>query len=601
MKIDKKTSRIAFVIVALALAGTGSWGLYRRVADAAHESAGTRWRTGERRAYGVDLSSTITMEADKRLLEVSLAGTWSVQALSVGARGVELASTLRLDRFHAENGAGGQFDLETLRRAFAKPFFFTLDENGMVVDTRVDGATPGLVEGIVRSLAGYVQFHTQAFRQDRFESTETDASGRYTARYERQRDGTVVKSKQRYLEVHVAGGSATPRGVTANILGSRASFGFDGGRLQQLTLDERIEITGADLPPMRSDSRLTLSATNAEADGTDVNVLAAAAKALKPLPLYARVSTEAELARLRAERAREYDVPGLVQKLAALDSKDDAQRAKLFGSAHDLLRADPAAVAAAVAELRKHPKDANFWISALGEAGTPAAQDALIGLQSDAGFDANTRRNIVRALSLVDEHTEATVATLESLVDDPLMGRQAKFGLGTAVHRLHAREPERAAAIVEALQDGLASADNESDRVNYIKALGNAGSEDTIDLLMEQLRSPNGAVRTQAIRALRLMPEGRADQILATEMVVDYDAYVRATAVEAARNRTPTEVVGRALFELVKTETAVLARHEAYQTLLAWDASAPYVGQALAWARANETDPQLKKVVANDS
>lgn len=207
----------------------------------------------------------------------------------------------------------------------------------------------------------------------------------------------------------------------------------------------------------------------------------------------------------------------------------------------------------------------------------------------------------MRALSLVDSHTGATVEFLKSLEGHAQMGIQAKLGLGTAAHHLAGSEPERAAALVEHLVAGLNAATTEADTVNYIKALGNSASRSVIPVLDKKLNAKNSMVRAQALRALRIMPEGDADAVLASQIAADDDYKVRTAAIRAVRRRVPTEVVGKALFDSMQHEKADLPRGELYQTLLAWSADAPYRNEALAWAREHETNEQLRALLDRDS
>jgi len=289
-------------------------------------------------------------------------------------------------------------------------------------------------------------------------------------------------------------------------------------------------------------------------------------------------------------------VSQLARKLAALPADSGAERADLFALASDVLRHTPSGVADAIDELH-HERDAErtrFWIAALGDAGSPEAQAALAGLFGEQRYDANMQRDILRSLSLLAEPTLDTTELLASLAADPLLGRQAKYGLGTAANRLRARDPERSAAIVSELRAGLAAASNEDSRIDYVKALGNAGDEQAFTDVADQLASENEAVRMQALHAMRLMPPGRADELLAQQILADADYRVRMAALDAAGLRPPSEVVGKALLESMHSEQVKLTRQALYRTLLSLDSNAPYVQAALEWARDNEKDPDLR-------
>lgn len=82
---------------------------------------------------------------------------------------------------------------------------------------------------------------------------------------------------------------------------------------------------------------------------------------------------------------------------------------------------------------------------------------------------------------------------------------KARYGLGSAAFNLQDEAPDRANAIVGELEQHFASASTLGERMDYLKALGNAGSIDALPLIQEQLTSDNANLRAVAVDSLRHM------------------------------------------------------------------------------------------------
>lgn len=556
-----------------------------------------RYGKGELLTYAVELKSSLAIDHDRTLMDVTLAGRWEAHVLSATRDATEISTRLLLDRLQSTGSDGQPAELTPEQQAaFATPLTITLDANGMITQTRADASLSGMADGVVRSIAAQLQVDRRALEEPELSRVEHDASGRCEVRYTRLDERQLVKEKLRYQEVLGFAGQRPATQLELDVEQSRAEYVWHGRRIGTLSLREEITTQGTGLPPMRAITALDLkllSRTHRAPPGL--------AQGSPALPIYGRNPIDRELHALRMQRLHDVSVNALVQRLHGLDSKQGSDRADVFASLRDVLRYNKGAIDDLLRRLRNDDPEPVFLIAALAAAGTPEAQAALIELFDEQRFDPNTQREIVRGLSFVDAPTADTVSKLQSLMDDPLLGRQATYGVGTVANHLRAHDPEQADELVSYLRDGLEHASDDTERVNYVKALGNAASDDALPQVHSALLSTSPAVRAQALRALRLMPEGRADELLAHNMLADQELQVRATAVRAVRHRTPTETVGRALLDLVQSERSQVPLHEAYKVLRAWGDSAPHVLEAKTWVRARETDPKALALLGDAS
>lgn len=564
------------------------------------------WNSDAEHVYAIALDTQLGLSIDQPVLHAKLSGSWSLRALREDGQETLYASAIDAKTIEVIGDEHAASQVDELRAALARPFFFSLDESGLIVSTQVAPSTSSLAEGLVRALVSYTQFDRRAVTTTPLLGTELDASGRHSVRYEAAADGRRVKHKLEYLEVLGVVGKMPAGAATLEIVQSDQTFEHAGGDLMALRVDEHLVMRSTELPAFHTWTKLEMTFEAVRASPLPAAELLARVEGAPRRPVFQRSAAEQDLERMRRQRGVDTSLPSVMSELDALSrgvESDENQRKRidLFARARDAMAAKPEAVEQALERLRKSESNAHVWIAALGSAGTREAQAALRTLYHEEHFTPNLQREILQGLSFVQEAAPETVETLWSLVDHPLMGVQAKLGLGTAANRLRASAPERADAIVAQLEERLATETEAAQRINYLRALGNAGSPDSLAVLAQELANPSAAARAQAMRSLRLMPEGRADEILAARMLVEQESSVRATAVRAARNRQPSAAIGEALFVLMQNEKDPNARQEVYKTLSAWGAAAPYVQQAFSWAREHETDGELLAMIGDAS
>lgn len=233
----------------------------------------------------------------------------------------------------------------------------------------------------------------------------------------------------------------------------------------------------------------------------------------------------------------------LVDLIAVLNSVRDDGNA----SAHTylrmvaLFRLDPEAARGAGEQLlggKLDPRDAQAVIGALGEAGTPVAQQALSKVVDTQAVVSEQRVAGALSLGLTEAPLPSTIETLAAAATstDPELSATATLAQGNAAMRLAASDAAAATRQLEELLARLEHAGDVSDRVILLRALGNTGDPRILPALELALRSPSDVVRAAAAESLRLIPDGRADALIIATLE-DGSPIVRTSAVFAAAHR----------------------------------------------------------------
>jgi hypothetical protein len=162
-----------------------------------------------------------------------------------------------------------------------------------------------------------------------------------------------------------------------------------------------------------------------------------------------------------------------------------------------------------------------FVLDLMARAGTPEAQAtirALLDLPSVR--QANSFATFLQRLGFVERPDAATLAYLLSGYESVKYGQStennevrmaALYALGSAVGRAHvwglAADATRA---MEVLRADLRAARTSSERLALLTAMGNAGLESEVALILSHVGDPDEAVKVAAVLALRKLHSPRA-------------------------------------------------------------------------------------------
>ena len=270
-----------------------------------------------------------------------------------------------------------------------------------------------------------------------------------------------------------------------------------------------------------------------------------------------------------------------------------------------LLRRDDDAVRAVLAFIRGE-KATKMIADALAASGTPASQDALCALARDVHLPAHVRAEAVSSLGLIKRPTAPTMTAVADLirVGDPKRAAAelvapAMFLAGSVARAGRADHPAQAAAIEKIVLAEAARARGTDEVLDALAALGNLGSTAVLPRLRAAVAAGDARIRAAAIRALRLVPDAEADQLLAATLRRDHDATVRAAAIFAAGFRKLDPLVD-AIADSAQRDPADYVRAGAVTLLARNRQLSPRIESALADVASNDPKPDLRRLAAGD-
>lgn len=261
--------------------------------------------------------------------------------------------------------------------------------------------------------------------------------------------------------------------------------------------------------------------------------------------------------------------------LAFPEDADDvsADAPRLFLELAERFRRDPEAIARALELVRGTRLGSGARatvIDALGEAGTPDAQLALIAIAGDAAVLDDVVPNVFLSLAEPDAPLPETVATLQrfSASDDPLRAEWATQGLGILGNRVEPALGDRLAAGIE---QGLGK-DAGVDRV-LLEALGNAARPRSAGAIVAYTTSTDEELRATAVSALRQLESDSVDAALARALK-DESHVVRREALRSYAARGAAAALAPVTAAL-ESDPEAIVRVAALEVLLRWIEETP--------------------------
>lgn len=526
-----------------------------------------KWGTGTQRTYELSTVRTVRFSTDTaptEELKLALSGRWDVTVLEANALAV--LAEVQLDELKLDLG-GDAAQLERLRKGLETPFFLEMEPSGRLRGLRLRRGTDPVVRGFLKAVAASLQYTGGAGPS--WLSDEIDATGEYQARYQLSVDGTRCdKGRVRYTRVAAVQGLLPIESVGATSGELRAAFTLArtddaSARVEALTATDTLAVdAGPGMPRVSSESRVSLRLLGGTVQADEILeqwLRLAKGPDYEPAPL-GKSDEDPDSGRRSDEQlvqgARFEDLLAQLRKLPP--GEDGQERASLLVRLSALMRLDPAAARRAqlaIAQGTEVPA-ARTLLGALGGAGSPAAQEALVQVGESAALSPELRMNAVAALGLSDQPEEASAAALQRLASDPNtdVRSTALLALGnTALAQRRQGQTGEAAAAVDEILARLSAAQTEDEQLLYLQALGNTGDPRALPALQAALRVPSVEVRKAAAQGLRFIPSdsgGASPDQLLTEALRDPAAPVRLGALFAVSFR-PLLVFLPALQQLV--------------------------------------------------
>jgi hypothetical protein len=567
----------------------------------AHDWLGVRpWHAGTRYVYALDADSDVSIDGSGRFMQFHVRGDLNVDVRERDENGATLELRMPAPQI-ASDMPGRAAAFEAVAPHLKGPYVVHLDARGRADQAWVPDKAHSLAVGILRSLVAAVQISGTADKDvdpAQWDAEEFDNTGRYSASYAHSASGALQKHKTKYLALLTtpSAGDAFKLAPNAEIKASHVDYRFDSaGALAALDANEQVRIATSASPAVSNTLALKLSLRKREplpASAADPHA------GLQALPADRAYLVDAQAGAVAA-RIGGLSLDDVLSQLRALgppkpnDDTGMSSRARLFAALRGLFSQSHAQVDAALRAADTDAALSDTVARALATSGDAYAQSKLIdALHAESDPKSAHARSLVVSLSLAEDPSEAASQALIALLDDPVLGTQAAYGVGMHVRQHLGREhPERARALLQVLLDRLAHAQGEIATITLLRAIANASHPDALPAVQTYLHAAAPAVRVSAVEALRNIATPEAGAQLVTALR-DSDRDVRKAAAAVAARREPSPELLRALEALARKEHDDHVRYAAIEALVHALPGAPSVRGTLEWIA--EHDPQAQ-------
>jgi HEAT repeat protein len=203
------------------------------------------------------------------------------------------------------------------------------------------------------------------------------------------------------------------------------------------------------------------------------------------------------------------------------------------------------------------------------------------------------------ALSRMESAGDATVQALTAVLDQPRLGKQAAYGLGTLARRLAATgQTERSHPIVALLVQRLPAQASVEGKAVVLRALGNAGNPAALPVARALLDDEDQELRAAAVDALRLVPLPEVDVLLAQQLSREPTSTGRVAVLTAIGAREPQPALLAAVQRTATAAEDSPSRARAVRVLDTWAARAPAVRSVLAHIAVSDASEDVRKLAS---
>jgi hypothetical protein len=562
---------------------------------------------GRRYDYAFEIATSVSFDGASKDVSYDLTGTVEIVPVVVGNDMVELRAALRGVRIGKGVPAPGA-ELAALATELGSSSATFELKAGLLDEFAVPASLGAVAAGTYRQIAAALQFVHVTGAVERYSAEEHDTTGRYVADYERLAEaGSFRKRKRHYVALlgDTGTGDARHRIVPEVV----RSFGevrlSPDGRPMSVKLADEV-VVHANRMPVRSTITIELESVREIASedplsgqgelsglrrygANEVIVDASVEEALARARI-GKLDFDTILKRLEAiARERKPVVLSEAAQQDATDPEEQAERsasveedARLFAALTAIFRTKPDTVTRAAAAIRRKSPAADALMDALGSTSTREAHRTLRTLLSSEEVGSDVQARLVFALARTRNPTEEATEALRAVVARDPFHPGALYGLGT-----HARlfrdqgRPSEASAIGRFLLERLERAEGASSLGVVLRAIANSGYDAALPLVTPYLSDQREEVRKAAVRALQSMQTAEVDALIAQRIEADSSKEVRLSAIQAARLRTPSDVLVTALSAAGATAAEPHVRFRAVELLARWLPERPGLRPAL--------------------
>ncbi|MEM6583503.1 MAG: HEAT repeat domain-containing protein [Pseudomonadota bacterium] len=483
------------------------------------------WREGHRQQYQVEVESDFEMSmagTGGQAMTLSIAAILDQETLSVEPE--TITSGMRFSQFQLSiSGASDP----AVNRALQLPFRVIFSPQGQPLNFEFPAEMAAEHRDVLQNLIG--MFQAVLNNGDRWETLETNASGKYAASYSRTSAQTLVKQKLRYL--------SDPQFAAPSNVESRESIDVDPQNdwITSMVLQEVLVTDQAGAPPTRVENTARIALLEAATPGdTEQWAFTATPAQTEPEDL------DAELLALSLEQAT-----GRLE--ATISQLNDAQEGRntLIYQVRDLLLSNDELPSMLLdimrlEDLTTHTR-ADLYL-AFELAGTPAAQSTLNIIALDPAWPPEDAIRAIVALAGVANPTADTLNSLWNLARSNLADTQrrdlpgtAALAIGSLGDELRESEPGSYSALRNDLLASAQSASLPSERTVFLYALGNTKDPDPSlqQDLLPFLEDPSSQVRGAAAKTLSTLGANEVGPQLMNRVQQEPSGPAKASMVEA--------------------------------------------------------------------
>lgn len=499
-----------------------AWALsFSATADAA--TKGTAFSAGSYSfSYSGASSVTLRINGTSAQTPIKIDGTLHMRIYSADAKTVRagfMLNPVTVSEGYAENSE--------LEKLYSSVILADMASNGRFISFRMPEE---LSQANMNTLKGLLTSMETVFSGKRaYTATQTDALGTYKASYSTYR-GTLRKSKRRYTYISSSffdydNVKASPAKYSCSIVPAS-----DGGWVNSIKIKENLDLASGTDKFLSAIFSVSLTRLTDRQDIAD------------PLPesyedAEKMLKVDHSGNRLISQSTPDADI---ITKLGNTGEKEASMIFTEFIKTHPGYASTlPALIKSG--NLTDQQKAA--VITCTGQAGTSAAQNALISVIKDSDQTADIRLLAASAIALITEPlTEDNAAYVTSLgsqasADATKIASTALLSAGSSLQNISEKYPEDAKALSYRLTTALRTADA-ANAPFFIQALGNTAMPENADALIPYLDDPSQKIRAAAAVALKFIPGDKSSEALASCLNSDFSEYVRAVAAEAMTDRT---------------------------------------------------------------
>lgn len=445
---------------------------------------------------------------------------------------------------HVTIGEGAEGKTQAVEHELAKPFYIVAEPDGRVRGYSFARDLSPTAQNIIRGLIGSAQVAVRDEAQ--WTADEDDIQGSYVASYSKDEAGALVKTKRPYSKIE---GMATldvrARGV--------ANVGEDGWPTKVTFEEHKVASMGEKMPVATTDARLEQTLTGTRSDPSLLGRFEREESDLAAASAFGTMD-DGEVSRV-ADARLVGDATADAILGDARAAKDDAATIAAGDKLAAKLRLTPGD-ADRMATLAKSlpPREANVVVGALGGAATPESTKALGRLVNDAKGPPAVRANAATQLAFAKgaNAMEARDSLSQGLSDSSREVRESSaLALGNVARELGDADGETVRDLVARYE----RARDDEERAMLLEALGNSGSVEILPVVSSALTSENESLREAAAHALRFLPLGDADKVLARVLGTEPSPTVLVAAVDSIGFRV-VEMHARALERVILTDSA---------------------------------------------